>query len=154
MPVEPLLAPLVGTWHGAGNGEFPGMDPFPYEEEVQFQDVGTRDVAYAQRAWDPASGATLHSEAGILRCSPEGVLAMTVAQPRTAEVSEGTIQGGEIELHSTSIARAANGAPLAGTHRHYRVIGDELSYTFEMATLSVGEVTQHLSGTLARVTRP
>lgn len=89
MAVEPLLAQLVGTWRGSGTGEFPGMGTFPFEEEVTFIDVGTRDVVYMQRAWDPGSGEVLHAETGTWRATPDGVLAATIAQPRTAEVSEG-----------------------------------------------------------------
>jgi hypothetical protein len=126
------------------------MDPFAFEEEIRFLDVGTRDVVYLQRAWDPVSGATLHAETGIWRCTPEGVLAATVAQPRTAEVSEGTIRNGIIELASTSVGRASGSAGLAETRRRYRLSEDVLEYDFAMATTRVQEQAQHLMAQLRR----
>lgn len=150
MAVEPLLAPLVGTWRGSGTGEFPGMGTFPFEEEVTFIDVGTRDVVYMQRAWDPGSGEVLHAETGTWRATPDGVLAATIAQPRTAEVSEGTIGPGVVELASSSVGRAVNASPLVATRRSYRLNGDELTYEFEMTTFKVTASTRHLAGTLRR----
>jgi len=154
MAVEPLLAQLVGTWRGSGTGEFPGMGTFPFEEEVRFLDVGSRDVVYLQRAWDPGSGEVLHAETGTWRATADGVVAATIAQPRTAEVSEGTIGPGMVELVSTSVGRAANASPLVATRRSYRLSGDELTYEFEMTTFKVEASTRHLTGTLRRVADP
>lgn len=151
MPLEPLLAPLAGTWQGEGSGDFPTMDAFPFEEEIRFLDVGGRDLAYLQRAWSPSSGELLHAEAGMWRCSPEGALVVTIAQPRRTEVSEGAIQNGVIELASTATGHAAGVAPVIGSRRRYRINGDVLTYEFEMATASVREPTRHLGGTLRRL---
>jgi hypothetical protein len=154
MPVEPLMAALLGTWRGEGSGEFPSMQPFPFEEEVRFLDVGSRDLAYLQRAWTPSSGEVLHAEAGMWRCSPEGGLVVTISQPRRSEVSEGTIRTGVIELASTGTGQATGVAPVVASRRRYRLSGDVLSYEFEMATASVAEPTRHLVGTLRRLEAP
>ena len=151
MSVEPLLAQLLGTWRGSGTGEFPGMGTFPYEEDVRFLDVGTRDLVYLQRAWDSGSGEVLHAEAGTWRATADGVLAATIAQPRTAEVSEGRIGPGIVELASTSVGRAANASPLVATRRSYRLNRDELTYQVEMTTFAVTTSTRHLAGMLRRV---
>jgi len=154
MPVEPLIAALVGTWRGEGSGEFPTMEPFRYEEEVRFLDVGSGDLAYLQRAWSPASGEVLHAEAGMWRATPEGVLVVTIAQPRRTEVSEGAVRDGLIELSSTGTGHATDASPVVASRRRYRLYGDELSYEFEMATRSVAEPTRHLVGTLRRLAEP
>jgi hypothetical protein len=148
--VEPLLAQLLGTWRGSGTGEFPNMATFRYEEEIRFVDIGSRDLVYLQRGWDPASDEVLHAEAGMWRAMPDGVLAATIAQPRTAEVSEGTIKPGLVVLASTNVGRAANASPLVATRRTYRLNGDKLMYVVEMTTLTVTESTRHLAGTLRR----
>lgn len=151
MAVEPVLAQLLGTWRGSGTGEFPSMATFQYEEEIRFLDIGSRDLLYLQRGWDPASGDVLHAEAGMWRATSDGVLAATIAQPLTTEVSEGTIRPGSVVLGSTSVGRAANGPPLVTTRRTYRLRGDKLTYVVEMTTLQVRQSTRHLVGTLRHV---
>jgi len=148
--VEPLLAQLLGTWRGSGTGEFPSMSTFRYEEEIRFVDIGSNDLVYLQRGWDPESGAVLHAEAGMWRATPDGALAATIAQPRTTEVSEGKISPGLVVLASTNVGRAANAPPLVATRRTYRLRGDKLTYVVEIPTLEVTQSTRHLVGALRR----
>ena len=82
MPVAPLLAPFLGTWRGSGSGSFPTMEPFDFEEEIRFLDVGSRDLAYLQRAWRANTDEVLHAEAGMWRATDEGQLTAMIAQPR------------------------------------------------------------------------
>jgi hypothetical protein len=148
--VEPLLAQLLGKWHGNGTGEFPSMATFQYEEEIRFVDIGSRDLLYLQRGWDPESGEVLHAEAGMWRATPDGVLTATIAQPRTTEVAEGKISPGLVVLASTTVGRAAIAPPLVATRRTYRLSGDKLTYVVEITTLQVTQSTRHLVGTLRR----
>jgi hypothetical protein len=149
MAVESLLAPLVGTWRGAGTGSFPTMAPFAYEEEIRFEDLGG-DVAYFQRAWDWASGMVLHAEAGIWRTTDEGTVVATIAQARRTEVSEGTVRDGLIELASSSTGAATGVMPVTTSKRSYRLKGDELTYEYAMATRGMDAAERHLSGTVRR----
>jgi hypothetical protein len=151
LAVEPLLIQLLGTWRGSGTGEFPSMATFQYDEEIQFVDIGSRDLLYIQRGWDPGSGEVLHAEAGMWRTTPDGTLAATIAQPRTAEVSEGTISSGVVVLASTTVGRAANGPPLVAIRRTYRLKADKLTYAVEMTTREVTSPTRHLVGSLRRL---
>ena len=151
MPVAPLLAPFLGTWRGAGSGSFPTMEPFDFEEEIRFLDVGSRDLAYLQRSWRPNTDEVLHAEAGMWRATDEGRLTAMIAQPRTTEVSEGTIVDRAITLESTNIGRSAPPSKLVAVRRTYRVEGDELVWQMEMATEAVPTLTHHLTGRLRRV---
>lgn len=144
------LSFLAGVWRGSGAGRFPTMEPFSYDEEIRFLDLGVPPIVYEQRAWSPEDGELLHVEAGIWRSSPEGEVAIVVAMPRVAEVSEGTVQDGKITLTATSVRRAAGGAGLLAVERRYECSGDEMSYQVSMATEDVTEVTHHLEGTLRR----
>jgi hypothetical protein len=147
-PDSPLTA-FVGTWRGEGEGTLPRMPVFTYQEEIRFDDLGA-DVAYFQRAWDPASGRTLHAEAGIWRLGTDGRLVASIAQARRNEVSEGTLRGGEVRLTSTRTGAAEGVMPVAASRRTYRIDGETLTYEFEMATGDMREPSQHLAGTLRR----
>lgn len=141
---------LAGVWRGSGHGEFPTMEDFDYEEEVSFIDLGLPSLVYRQRAWSPADGEVLHIEAGIWRASPEGELIISVALPRVTEISEGRIADGVIRLATTAVARAASGAGLVAVQRTYEVLDDRIEYDIAMATLTVPDITHHLTGALTR----
>jgi hypothetical protein len=125
------------------------MAEFRYEEEIRFEDLGG-DVAYVQRAWDPASGMVLHAEAGIWRLTGDGKVVATIAQARRTEVSEGSIRDGEIELTSTSTSAASEVMPVSSSRRTYRLSGESLSYEYAMAVRDMGAAEQHLSGMVRR----
>jgi hypothetical protein len=149
MAVDPQLAPLLGTWRGQGEGSFPGMGSFPYEEELRLEEVGP-SLAYSQRAWDPASGQVLHAEVGIWRPGEGGTVVATISQARRTEVAEGTMADGRVELASTATAAARGATPVTATRRWYAVSGDELTYELAMATGDMAEPVRHLAGTLRR----
>lgn len=146
------LDALVGTWRGQGAGDYPTMEPFEYEEEIVFSRLTERAVRYAQHAWSPADGETMHIEGGIWRATPDGRLEVTVALPGVAEVSEGSAVDGAVRLESTSMSRATRGAGLVASVRSYDVDGDRLSYDIHMATVEV-PVERHIWGTLTRADR-
>jgi THAP4-like, heme-binding beta-barrel domain len=153
MAVDPQLAPLLGIWRGEGDGSFPTMEPFRYQEEIRFEDMGG-DVAYFQRAWDPASGMVLHAEVGIWRATGEGTVVATVAQARRTEVSEGTIRDGEFALTSTGTGSAEGVMPVTSSRRTYWLRGDVLAYEYATATRDMAVTEQHLSGTVRRQVAP
>ena len=147
------LAFLLGTWRGRGDGHFPTMDPTTFEEEIRFWHVGAPLLFYVQWAWEEADGEPLHMETGIWRPVGEGRLAVSVALPRVAEVSEGTVDGNSIHLQSTSITRAQGGAPLTRTQRSYDLVDGRLVYDVSMATEEV-ELTHHIHASLERAVSP
>jgi hypothetical protein len=153
MALDPRLTALVGTWRGEGTGTLPGMAPFAYTEEIRFEDLGA-DLAYFQRAWDPASGQTLHAEAGIWRLTADGRLIATIAQARRSEVSEGTFDGGEVRLASTGTGAADGVMPVTSSRRTYRFSDAELGYEYAMSTGAMAGPEQHLAGTLRRLKDP
>jgi hypothetical protein len=125
------------------------MTAFPYEEEIRFEDLGG-DVAYFQRAWDPASGMVLHAEGGIWRATGMGTVVATIAQARRTEVSEGTIRDGVFELASTGTGSATDVMPVTASRRSYRLDGDAMTYEYAMAIRDMGSAERHLSGTVRR----
>lgn len=152
--VEPI-AFLLGTWRGEGKGEYPTITAFRYGEEVRFWHVGKPFLAYTQRTWAVSpedDQRPLHAEAGYWRPRPEGRLEVVLAHPTgIAEIQEGTVADGRIDLRATSLARTSSAKAVTAMTRRFELDGpDVLRYTIEMA--AVGEPLQfHLSADLRRV---
>ena len=150
------LAPLLGTWSGAGAGEYPTIPSFEYLEEVSFGHVGKPFLAYSQRTKAADDGRPLHAEAGYLRLPSPGRVELVLAHPTgVTEVQEGTltVAGGvvELELSATSIGLTATAKDVTALSRSFRVVGDELTYTLRLG--AVGQPLQHhLAATLRRST--
>jgi hypothetical protein len=139
---------LVGTWVGSGSGDYPSMEPFEYDERIEFAPGGGPVVRYTQRAWRPEGGDQLHTETGLWLAAG-GLIAASIALPAVAEVCEGTVRGSSILMKSIAVIRSDVGLPLESTRRAYRVEGSRLSYDIEMATSQVG-MTRHVWGELTR----
>ncbi len=152
-PLHPDLAPLaflLGTWRGGGEGEYPTIEPFAYEEEIRFWHLGTGFLAYAQRAWAPADGRALHSELGFWRPAGAGRLEACLAHPLgLTEIAAGELDGTELTLASLDVPRAPGGLPVTRLERRYRVEGDSLEYELWMATERT-LLARHLAGRLER----
>jgi hypothetical protein len=154
-PDVAVLAPLLGTWEGSGNGEYPTIEDFAYLESITFGHVGKPFVAYTQRTRHPDTGAPMHAETGYLRVPRPGSIEIVMAQPTgLAEIYEGAVVGGDLPLvidaRSSSINATSTAKEVTITERTISVTGDDLHYTFRMA--AVGQPLQHhLSATLHRV---
>jgi hypothetical protein len=151
-PLHPSLEPLaflLGTWRGEGEGEYPGIDPFRYTEELAFDHVGDAFLLVTESSWT-TDGAPLHFERGTLRPVGDGAVDLTLAHPiGVAEVAEGTLDGTAITLRSTAIARARTGSPVTEIERRYRLDDGTLAYELDMATEGIAR-TFHVRATLAR----
>jgi hypothetical protein len=152
-PLHPdveVLAFLLGEWRGEGRGEYPTIENFGYREEVVFGHVGKPFVSYTQRTWALDDGRPLHTEAGYLRPQSDGLLELVVARPSgLAEVDEGIVRDGHLELTSTLIARTPTAKEVTEVRRVLDVDGDVMRYQLEMA--AVGQPRQfHLEAELRR----
>lgn len=164
-PLDPALAPvaaLLGTWTGAGAGEYPTIAPFRYAETVTFGHVGKPFLAYGQRtrALDANGevGLPLHAESGFWRFPPGGRAEVVLAHPSgITEMLEGTVtaSGGvlTIDLVSTVVATTSTAKSVTGVERTFRLEGDELHYTLRMAAVGV-PMTHHLEAVLRRAVTP
>jgi len=149
LSLEPL-AFLVGSWRGEGEGEYPGVEPFRYVEELSFEYVGDPFLLVTESSWTP-DGAPLHFERGTLRPVGAGRVDLTLAHPiGVAEVAEGTVDGTTVTLRSTAIVRTATGSPVTEIERRYRLDGNGLSYELDMAMEGVAR-TFHVRATLGKV---
>jgi len=148
--VEPL-AFLLGTWRGEGAGHYPTVADFTYTEEITFGHVGKPMLTYRQQTRDAVTGEPRHAEVGYWRVTGPGVLEVVLAHPTgVTEVSEGTFDGGAIEVATTQLAATSTAKEVTELRRHIQVDGDTLRYDLEMA--AVGQpLTHHLEATLHRI---
>jgi hypothetical protein len=153
-PALTILAPLLGTWAGAGAGEYPTIPSFSYLEEVTFGHVGKPFLSYAQRTSAADDGRPLHAETGYLRVPSAGRVELVLAHPTgITEIQEGTLTVGDdglkLELTATSIGLTATAKDVTALSRSFRIDGDELAYTLRLG--AVGQPLQHhLAATLHR----
>ena len=176
--LHPELGPLgdlLGTWEGHGAGDYPTIEPFRYGERVTFGHVGKPFLSYQQRTWDAETGAPLHAECGYLRALGRAVpveadasrpaevqatpalvaapirVELVLAHPTgVAEVEEGELADGVLQLASTSIGLTSSAKPVRSLRREFRLEGDELTYDLWMAHAETPE-THHLHAALNRV---
>lgn len=147
-----VLAPLLGTWAGAGHGEYPTIEPFGYREDVTFGHTGKPFLTYSQRTRADDDGRPLHAETGYLRVPSPGRIEFVIVHPTgVTEIDEGalSVDGSDliIEVDSTSIGLTGSAKVVTALSRSIRVVGDELSYTLLMAAVGV-PLVKHLTATL------
>ncbi|BBX10791.1 peroxynitrite isomerase [Mycolicibacterium aichiense] len=149
-----VLAPLLGTWTGAGTGEYPTIETFGYVEEIAIGHIGKPFLTYSQRTRATDDGRPLHAEAGYIRVPSPGRIELVVVHPTgVTEIDEGTLSVTDnslaIELDSTSIGLTASAKSVTSLSRSFHLVGDELTYTVRMAAVGV-PLTHHLAATLHR----
>jgi hypothetical protein len=139
------IAFLLGTWRGAGKGEYPTIDPFAYEEEVRFTHNGKPFLAYTQRTWHPEKGHAMHGEAGYFRPLENGRIEIVMVHPTgIVEVQEGTVDGNTVAVASKLVGKTSTAKDVAALERTFDVDGDVLRYEVRMA--AVGQPLQHHLG--------
>lgn len=146
------LQSLIGTWTGAGHGDYPTIDGFDYQEDISFTFRGKPFLEYVQRTRG-ADGAPMHTETGYLRHGGDRHVEFVLAQPTgQVELGEGTVEftgdGLRLELRAQCLS-TSSAKDVRATRRVYHLRGDELETTFDME--AVGEpMTRHLTSRLQR----
>jgi hypothetical protein len=154
LPVHPDVQPLaflLGSWRGAGKGEYPTIPSFEYEEEIRLWHVGKPMLLYTQRTVTPADGILRHSEMGYWRPAGPGRLEIVMAHPTgIVEIQEGTIsEEGRIEVSSSLVGLTSTAKEVTKLERSFELRDGVLAYELRMA--AVGQPLQrHLTAELRR----
>ncbi len=152
------LQPLLGKWRGEGSGDYPGIEPFTYSEEVTFGHVGKPFLSYSQRTRG-ADGLPLHAECGYWRPVPgvseveRGVEVLIIQPSGIFELLTGALTLTHFGFVSTLSALKVIGAPTArrvdATERRVSVDGDVLRCEVSMAATG-HPMSAHVEATLLR----
>jgi hypothetical protein len=145
------LAFLLGTWRGTGEGEWPRGEPFSYGEELSFEHAGEPYLIYAQRSWSLDDETPIHFERGFVRPGGPGRVELVLAHPLgIAEVAEGTVHDGVIEVATASLALTGTAKAVTELSRRIEARDGELRYELHMAMRDIALIT-HVRSRLARV---
>jgi hypothetical protein len=143
---------VAGTWRGEGEGSYPTIADFAYNEELVIVPVPGKPLArWASTTRDASTGEPRHAEAGFLRSTPAGIEFVAAHGFGVVEVATGTLDGGGLALSTTSLQGTPTAKLVDRVDRRYELDGDTLRYTVSMAAVGL-ELTHHLSGTLRRWT--
>ena len=151
---EPLT-PLLGTWQGGGEGQYPTIDDFAYTEELTFGHVGKPFVSMIQRTRNSVTGEPLHSEAGYMRALPDGALELTLAQPSgVTEIHLGTVRATDgglvIELRSEAVGMTPTAKEVTSVRRELTIEDGTLISELWMAAVGHSDLLHHLRGELTK----
>lgn len=148
------LAALAGTWVGSGEGTYPTIANFSYNERVTFTWSPKGFFAYQQATSNPVSGLPMHAESGYLRVNEHSPsVELVVAQPSgIVEVHAGSVvlaDDGSVSLNLTlvSIAATPTAKSVTEVSRTITVADNTLRYSISMAAVGL-PLQHHLQATL------
>ena len=148
---HPLDA-IAGTWRGTGEGSYPTIADFAYNEELVITPVPGKPLArWASTTRDASSGEPRLRRVQLPAVNANGHR----VRGRTASASSKVGDWDAGRRRAQSVDHPLHGTPTAKTvdhvDRRYEVDNDALRYTVSMAAVGV-ELTHHLAGSLGRVT--
>ena len=133
------IAWLLGTWHGNGHGDYPGIEGFQFGQELIFAHDGRPFFHYFARSWivdengEKVREAAL--ETGFWRAKPGGELeVMLVHNTGISEVWYGRAEDGKIELRTAGVSFTETAREVTAGHRLYGNVEGDLLYANDMET--------------------
>ena len=149
-PAVGSIAFLVGTWRGRGEGRYPTIADFSFEEELTVWHAGGGWLAHIQKTKALDDGRPLHSEMGYWRPKEGGVVELVVTHSfGVVEMALGRVRGTDLEFHSTSFVETPTAKTIAGAVRRFTVAGASLTYEVDME-FGGHPMQHHLRATLQK----
>lgn len=148
------LAWLIGTWRGKGSGEYPGIEPFQFRQEVTFNHDGRPFLNYFSRSWIINDKDEVlrpgGSEVGFWRPKENKTLEVVLAHNTgIAEGWVGVHDGPKIQLAMDQGYSAPSAKIVTAGQRLYGLVEGQLFYAYDMA--AEGQTLQaHIWSSLER----
>lgn len=153
-PINPAVEPLaflLGTWRGGGNGIYPTIADFSFEEELTVWHTGGGWIAHIQKTTATDDGRPLHSEMGYWRPKEDGIVELVVTHSfGVIEMALGRVDGTALELRSTDFIETPTAKTIDAAVRRFTVSSDELTYEVDME-FGGHPLQHHLRAALTRV---
>lgn len=153
------LSWLIGRWGGIGEGGYPGIDSFRYEQVVEFACDGRAFLEYRSISWivDEHNDRIRRSatESGywrplpdngveVLLAHPSGFVEVWVGHVEVTAILDAKITGARIQLSTDAVVRTVTAREVNAGHRLYGLVQGRLLATYDMAA-NGHELTNHLA---------
>lgn len=144
------LSWLIGDWGGIGEGNYPTVKPFRYEQNAQFACDGRDFLEYRAISWivDEQNNRLRPSdtETGYLRPRPDNGVEMLLAHPtgfvelwlgrvEVTAMVDGRITGARMELTTDAVVRSDSAMDVSAGHRLYGLASGRLLATYDMVAM-------------------
>lgn len=153
------LSWLIGRWGGIGEGGYPTVEPFRYEQVVEFACDGRPFLEYRSISWlvDADNNRIRQSatESGYWRPRPDNGVELLLSHPtgfvelwlgkvEVTAINDARITGARIELTTDAVLRTASAKDVSAGHRLYGLVGGRLLATYDMVAMG-HPLTNHLA---------
>ena len=146
------LGAFAGRWIGGGEGFYPTIEDFTYEEELTLTPSGKPFLVYQSRTWSPGRAMSLHTENGYMRRTSSGAIELLIAQPTGfTELHRGELVDGVLDLSMVSLGASPEAKPVHATRRRLKIDDVALRYDMWMSHADT-PMTHHLTAALHRAT--
>jgi hypothetical protein len=153
------LAWLLGTWEGAGIGDYPTIEAFRFGQELVVGYVpGKPYLTHSSATWalsdDGVLGAPLARETGYWRPQPGGSVELLLTHPTGfVEMYLGAHEPAKVELSTRGVLRAESAKDYRAATRLYGLVESRLMWVMEMAAMG-HDLQPHVSAELLAVAGP
>jgi hypothetical protein len=150
------LAWLLGTWEGAGVGDYPTIEAFRFGQQIAFGYVpGKPYLTYASSTWrlddDGQIGAPLARETGYWRPQPDGEVEVLLTHPTgIVEIYLGVSEPAKVELSTRGVLTTETAKPYRAGNRLYGLVNSRLMWVMDMAAMG-HDLQPHVSAELLAV---
>lgn len=162
------LSWLVGRWGGIGEGLYPTIETFRFEQVVEFATDGRPFLEYRSVSWivDDQNVRIRPSatESGYWRPRPDngveafithatGFAEAWLGSVTVSEITDARITGAKAEMVTRHVLRSDTAKEVTEGHRLYGLVQGKLLWTYDMAAMGL-PLQNHLAVALERLDAP